>query len=117
MQTPSSTGFLASLFDFGFNSFITTKLIKVLYVLAMVFNVIIALAVVGAGFGNGFFSGVMALVILAPLTFLFFTALARLWLELVIVLFRTVEYTRDTANNTREMADRAHTSARMAAGV
>ena len=102
--SPASAGFLASLFDFSFSSFITTKLVRVIYVLAIAGNALFALVLVAGGFGRGFMSGVFALFVIAPLVFLLFTALARLWLEVMVVLFRTVEYARATAQNTDRMA-------------
>lgn len=109
MDSPSSLGFFASLFDFSFSSFITTKLVKVIYGLAMAGNVLFALMMVAAGFGRGFMSGVFVLLVMAPLVFVLFTALARLWLELVVVLFRMAEHARVTANSTQAMAARQHT--------
>ena len=91
-------GFFASLFDFSFSSFITTKIIKVLFILAIIGSAIGALFLLFAGFTSGNFFGVLFALVLAPLAFLIYTILARVWLEIVIVLFRIAE-------NTQKMAD------------
>jgi len=90
-------GFFASLFDFSFSSFITTKIIKVLFILAIIGSAIGALFILFTGFSSGFFGALVALV-LAPLAFLIYTILARVWLEIVIVLFRIAENTQKIAD-------------------
>ena len=42
-QAADTRGFLGALFDFSFTSFVTTKIIKVLYVLILIMVVIAAL--------------------------------------------------------------------------
>jgi uncharacterized membrane protein len=96
-------GFIGSLFDFGFNSFITTKLITVVYGLSMFFNALITLSVVAVAFWVGFFAGVLTLLLIAPVVFLFLTMISRLSMELVIVLFRIAEHMKVTADNTGQM--------------
>ena len=83
-------GFLGSLFDVSFSSLITTKVIKVLYVLSMVLLGLGILAVIAGGFSNGGGSGVLALVI-APLVGLLYLIYVRVLLELVIAVFRIME--------------------------
>ncbi len=91
-------GFFASLFDFSFSSFVTTKIIKVLYILAIIGAGIGALFVLFTGFASGRFFGVLFSFVLAPLYFVLGVILARVWLEIVIVLFRIAE-------NTQKLAD------------
>jgi hypothetical protein len=83
-------GFLGSLFDVSFSSLITTKVIKVLYVLSMVMIGLGALVFIVAGFSNSGGSGVLALV-LAPLLGLLYLIYVRVLLELVIAVFRIME--------------------------
>lgn len=85
-----NNGFISTLFDLSFSSFITTKLIKVLYILSIVLAGFAALAVVGAGFSNGFVSGVFGLIA-AVVVFFFYVMVARVWLELIMVAFRIHE--------------------------
>jgi hypothetical protein len=90
-------GFFASLFDISFSSFVTSKLIKVVYVLWMVIAALLAIGVIVAGFGQSTGSGILALV-LSPVAFFLYLILGRVYCELVIVLFRIAENVRDIAN-------------------
>jgi hypothetical protein len=84
----SSKGFLASLFDFGFNSFVTPKVVKVVYVLM---TIVISLGTIGiiiTGFRVNIAAGIFFLVIVAPLFFFIYLALWRIALEVFILLFR-----------------------------
>jgi len=114
-------GFFRSLFDLSFTSFVTTRLIKVLYVLsfvpAVLFYVAVAFALFASGAGD---SVTMAadgtlqahsggnpglalawLLLLGPLFLLLHALVARVLSELVIVLFRMFEHTRDQLALTR----------------
>lgn|GEM_PF-386467 len=87
----SSKGFVGSLFDFGFTSFVTPTVVKVLYVLIMV-----VLGLTGLGFAVSAFSlnkiaGIFVLIVVAPLFFFVFLALYRIVLELFVVIFRIAE--------------------------
>jgi len=84
-------GFLGSLFDISFSSLITTKVIKVLYVLSMVIIGLFALVVVVAAFSNSVAGGIVVLLIVAPLAGLLYLIYVRVLLELVIVIFRIME--------------------------
>ncbi|HEU5157957.1 MAG TPA: DUF4282 domain-containing protein [Streptosporangiaceae bacterium] len=90
-------GFFGSLFDFSFDNFIATKLVKFLYVLSLILASIAAIVYVVVGLvalGNGSGVGVL-FIILAPIIWLFFLVLARLYLELVIVMFKISEDIKD----------------------
>ena len=84
-------GFFGALFDLTFSSFVTTKIIKVLYVLAIVIAGIIALAYTIAAFAADPVLGLLTLVILAPIGFLLYVIYTRVFLELIIVIFRILE--------------------------
>ena len=92
-------GFFASLFDFSFTEFITTKLIKFLYGLGMLLGAVMALGLIIAGFAQSAIVGILFLI-LSPLVFLLYVIGARVWLELVIVVFRIAEHTAEIAKNT-----------------
>lgn len=81
-------GFFGSLFDFSFQSFITGRLIRVLYVLALIGLALWTLGwLVGAlasQDGTLIFLGLIG----APLAFLFGLIYVRVLLELIIVIFR-----------------------------
>jgi len=84
-------GFLGALFDFGFTSFVTPKVVKVLYPLIMVFTGLTALAFVAGAFHASTGLGFLTLLVLAPLFFLVVTAIYRILLEFFIVIFRVAE--------------------------
>jgi hypothetical protein len=83
-------GFFNSLFDFSFKSLITSRLITVLYVLAVVLIGIYSLFLLAAGFSRGAMIGVVALIAV-PLFFLLSVIYTRVILEVLIVIFRIHE--------------------------
>ena len=84
-------GFFGALFDLSFSSFVTTKIIKVLYVIAIVLAGLGALVWVIAAFTDSVGLGLLTLIVLAPLVFLLYVIYARVLLELLIVIFRIME--------------------------
>jgi outer membrane biosynthesis protein TonB len=84
-------GFLTSLFDVEFKSLITTKVIKVLYILSMILIGLGALAFVVAAFANSVAGGLIVLIIVAPLVSLLYLIYVRVLLEIVIAVFRIME--------------------------
>jgi hypothetical protein len=84
-------GFVASLFDFSFTSFVTPKVVKVLYALIMVGVALGALIFIAIAFRANSFFGLVALFILAPLYFLVVMAIYRIGLEFFMVMFRISE--------------------------
>jgi len=84
-------GFFGSLFDLSFSSLVTTKVIKVLYVLSMIIIGLSALVFIGAAFAESVAAGLFVLVIVAPLVALLYLIYARVILEVIIVLFRILE--------------------------
>jgi len=93
-------GFLGSLFDFSFTEFVTIRIIKVLYALAVLFSGIAALGMIIGGFSRGAGIGVLFLI-LSPLVFLVYVLAARVWLEVIVILFRIAEHTRTIAEKAR----------------
>lgn len=114
-------GFFGSLLDLSFTSFVTTKLIKVLYVLSLVLlallYVVVAIALFTSGGGESVSFGddgtlqtsgggsaglgLLWLFIIGPLLVFFYTLAYRVVFELVIVLFRIYENSRDLLAVTR----------------
>ena len=84
-------GFLTSLFDISFSSLITTRVIKVLYVLSMIIIGLFALFFVVAAFSNSVAGGIVVLLVVAPLAGLLYLIYVRVLLELVLVIFRILE--------------------------
>jgi Domain of unknown function (DUF4282) len=82
-----SYSFLGALFDFSFSEFVTPKMIRILYGIGLVLAVIGALAFIVGGFHRSTGIGVLFLI-LSPLIFLLYTIAVRIYLEILIVLFR-----------------------------
>jgi uncharacterized membrane protein len=94
-------GFFGSLFDLSFTSLVTTRIIKVLYVLAIILIGFYALVFIAGGFSNSTPVGVLVLLIIAPLFTLISLIYTRVLLEVIIALFRIME-------NTSELVARAN---------
>jgi hypothetical protein len=84
----SSKGFLGSLFDFRFTSFVTPTVVKVLYVLIMIVLGLTALGFAVSAFEVNKMAGIFVLIVVAPLFFLVSLALYRIVLELFVVIFQ-----------------------------
>lgn len=97
--------FFAALLDLSFSEFITTKLVKILYVILLV---IIALAFLGgigtavtSIFSRGGFARGLGLLCATPIFALIYIILARAWTELIIVVFRIAENTTELVEQGR----------------
>jgi hypothetical protein len=84
-------GFLGALFDFGFTSFVTPKVIKVLYMLIVIGTVLSALVFTIVVFEASVAFGVLTLVVGDPLFILIVLAIYRIILEFFVVTFRVAE--------------------------
>jgi hypothetical protein len=89
-----SRGFLSALFDFSFTSFVTTRIIKVLYVLITVLVSLVALfyTIIAFRLSTGF--GLLVLIIGDPLYIIIVMGFWRLVLEAFVVVFRIAEDVR-----------------------
>jgi hypothetical protein len=87
----AETGFLGALFDFGFTSFVTPKIIKVLYVLVTMGTIVSTLAFTIIIFKASAAFGIVALVFGDPLIILVVLAAFRIFLEFFVVIFRAAE--------------------------
>ena len=88
--------FFNALFDFSFKEFVTVKIIKVIYAIGILFAAVGSLMLLIKGFQVNFLLGILALV-LTPVIFIIYTILVRVYLEIVIVLFRISEDVRKLA--------------------
>jgi len=86
---PSS--FLSALFDFGFTSFVTPKVIKVLYMLIVIGTVVSALVFTIIVFKASVAFGILTLFFGDPLFILITLAIYRIILEFFAVTFRVAE--------------------------
>ena len=107
VNADDAKGFVGSLFDLSFNSFITTKLVKVLYVIGIIGALLTAGSLLLSGFAamfsgstQGTLSGVV-LIVLAPVAFLALVIAARVYMEVIIVVFRAAEHLAEIAHQSR----------------
>ena len=97
-------GFLKGLFDTRFGTLITPKIIRVVYILAMIVLALVAIGVIIGAFNNSVGWGIAVLVVFAPLGFLLYLIVARIWLELVIVAFKINESAQQISAHTATTA-------------
>lgn len=83
---------ISMLFDLSFTEFVTTRFIKVLFIIGVVFAAIGAIALIVGGFSAGAGTGIFSLI-LSPVVFLLYVLGARIWCEIIIVVFRIAENT------------------------
>jgi len=87
-------GLVGTLFDLSFSSFITTKIIRVLYAIGIVLAGLLALGTLFSGFaGDGGGAAILLGVILAPVVFFIAVLAVRVYMEVIIVLFKIAENT------------------------
>jgi hypothetical protein len=87
---PEEKNFFAGIFDFGFHSSLLRRLVKILYVLAIVFGGIAVVATVVVGYQQSPAQGLINLV--AGIVSLFVGVLVvRALLELALVILRIAE--------------------------
>jgi len=94
-------GFFASLFDVSFTSLVMTKIIRVLYILSMIWIGFYALVFIIAAFHTGETAGLVVLFIIAPAISLLFLIYTRLVLEISIAIFRIMENTSELVAQSR----------------
>jgi hypothetical protein len=77
---------LADIFDFSFTKFVTPIVVKIAFIVMMVFAGLMWLAIIFGGFADGFWSGIGA-IIFGGLAFLMLVLMYRIMFELVMVIF------------------------------
>jgi Domain of unknown function (DUF4282) len=96
------SGFFGSLFDFSFMNVVTPRLVKVIYILVMIFTglaavgLIVGMAKVNAGLG------IVALVVVAPLYFLVTVSLWRMLLEVLTAIVKMEKHLATLASTVPE---------------
>jgi hypothetical protein len=99
-QPNTQRGFFESLRDTRFDSLITPKLIRFLYVVSIVALAIGVIVAIVVGFVDSAGKGVLTLI-LAPLVALIYLIVIRLYLELIVVTFKIRNAAEEIAANTR----------------
>ena len=87
----ATPGFIRSLFDFKFESYVTTRILRVLYVLVTVLYSLGALVAFLLLVLRGGTVGVLGAVIVVPLAYIIYLATARVFFEVLMVVFRIGE--------------------------
>jgi len=80
-------GFIKQIFDFSFSDFVTPKIIAALLGIAMILSAIFTIVWIVGGFKASVGLGILFLI-LSPLVYLLLMLGARIYLELVIVMFK-----------------------------
>jgi len=88
--TDSSAGFLPALFDFSFNSFVTPKIVRFVYVLATIWAIVMYVIIVISSFTQSVWTGIIAIVF-GPLVAIIWLAIVRIGLEFGISVVRMSE--------------------------
>jgi Domain of unknown function (DUF4282) len=82
---------LGSLFDYSFSSFITSRIVKVLYLLTTIVVALWTVAIILLAFRSSASLGIFALVVGGPIFFVITMIYVRVGLELLMVIFRIHE--------------------------
>lgn len=99
-------GFIGSLFDFSFSSFVTPTIIKIIYGLMLLGVALYTLAVFVMGAmavfqgGSQIIIGIAMIIIGCPLVIVVGTIVMRIYAELLVIVFRIAETLVDIKNNT-----------------
>jgi hypothetical protein len=95
-------GFVGSLLDFSFTSFVTPKIIKALYVLVTIWVALIGLFILVEGFRlGGLGGGLFVLIIVEPIFLLLTLGIYRVVLEAFMVIFRIYEETKKISESNK----------------
>jgi len=110
---PATPGFVKSLFDLSFSKFVTGSVVKVLYVLLLIVGGLGAAAGVFGGFASiiagasSRIGGAMEIfmgigtIVLTPIGFVLYIIMVRIYMELLIVVFRIAEHLAEINRKTR----------------
>lgn len=83
---------LAGLFDFQFNTIITTQMMPVIYGMAMLFSALATVYSILWAFGQSWWLGLIWLFIVGPAVFVALITSVRVVLEFVLTVFRIACY-------------------------
>ena len=93
---------LSALFDTSFDTFVTNKLIQVVYIILLVGIILgVGVMVLASFMNNGLWSGLLTLLF-SPILFVLLVIVVRVALEFVIVVFRIADYVHTIAENSMQ---------------
>lgn len=85
-------GFFASMMDFSFESFITPRIIRVVYILALVGVAMYTIGWLGyCVYSHNMLTGFFMAVVTTPIVALLGVVLARVYVELIMLAFKILE--------------------------
>ena len=99
-------GFFGALFDFSFTSFVTPKIIKVLFILGVLVVSLYAIGMLLIGLFSmvrGAIGSGLGMLIVAPIIFVLGICYVRVLLEVMVAIFRIAENTSQLAQHTNAL--------------
>lgn len=90
-STEEAKGFVRSLYDFQFDHFVTPKVLRVLYAVAVILLSLGAVIFLIASLATGDPGAIIFALIVVPIGYLIYLALTRMYFELVSALFRIAD--------------------------
>jgi hypothetical protein len=94
-QRGDGKGFIGSLFDFSFTSFVTPKIVRVIYILLTLWTALWGLIFLVIAFKyGGMAGGIFTLIVVEPIYVLLVLGVYRVVLEAFVVVFRLYEETK-----------------------
>ncbi|MDO5502854.1 MAG: DUF4282 domain-containing protein, partial [Actinomycetia bacterium] len=87
----AAKGFFGALFDFGFNHFVTPKIVKIVYILLTVLTVLSAIFSLVGALASGEAGMIIIGLFIIPLVAIMFLALIRMSLEMYYAVIRLSE--------------------------
>ncbi len=88
MSSDEAKGLVRSLFDFQFTSLITLKVIRFVYLLIVILYTIGAITFFIGSLASGTVTGFLTAFVVIPLGYLIYLIVTRIWMEILIVVFR-----------------------------
>lgn len=90
-------GFFSSLFDLNFSRVVTTRVVKWLYLIAIVLVVLGLIGYIATAIISGSVVAIVIAVIVGPLIALLYIIFARIFFEVLVAIFRILETNREIA--------------------
>jgi len=87
-------GFVKSLYDFRLDSYVTPKVLRVLYAVVVVLLSLGAVLFIIAELGSGDSSGAIAALIFVPIAYFLYLVFTRIYFELIAAFFRMADDVR-----------------------
>jgi len=87
--------------DFSFNHFVTTKFVKIIYAIVIAVQALVWFGIAAAMGLDGGFLAFLGGLIMAAIGFAVAVTVSRIMLELVVVVFRIADHSREIATQNR----------------